>query len=39
MAEMACYIVLFEQIKNMIPKPVNHTPFKFQKESSTYPES
>ena len=35
---MACYTVLFEQIRNMIPKQVNHTPFKFQNESSTSPE-
>ena len=27
---MACYTVLFEQIRNMIPKQVNHTPFRFQ---------
>ena len=39
MAEMACYTVLFEQIRNMIPKQVNHTLFKFQNESSTSPES
>ena len=39
MAEMACYTVLFEQISNMIPKQVDHTPFKFQNESSTSPES
>ena len=28
------YTVLFEQIINMIPKQVNHTPFKIQNESS-----
>ena len=39
MAEMACFTVLFEQIRNMIPKQVSHTPFKFQNESSTSPES
>ena len=31
MAEMACYTDLLEQIRNMIPKQINHTPFKFQK--------
>ena len=36
---MACYTVLFEQIRNMIPNQVNRTPFKFQNESSTSPES
>ena len=39
MAEMVCYTVLFEQIRNMILKQVNRTPFKFQNESSTSPES
>ena len=30
---------LFEQIRNMIPKQVNQTPFKFQNKSSTSLES
>ena len=30
MGEMACYSVLFEQIRNMILKQVKHTLFKFQ---------
>ena len=39
MEEMSCYTVLFEQIRNMIPNQVNRTLFKFQNESSTFPES
>ena len=37
MAEMVCYTVLFEQIRNMIPKQVNHIPFKFQNDSKYIP--
>ena len=35
---MAFHTVSFEQIRKMIPKQLNHTPFTFQHESSTSPE-